>query len=77
MYEKLISNYNNKGGNMTEKELLYLEDAIEHEKSIIGICNDLSLKVSDEFKNYFSDQISLHSNIIDNLMNLAKEKANE
>ena len=27
---------------MTQKELSYLEDAVNHEKSIISICNDIS-----------------------------------
>lgn len=62
---------------MTEKELLYLEDAVEHEKSIIAICSDLEMKVSDEFKDYFNNQIESHNVLLDNLMSLIKEKANE
>lgn len=61
---------------MTEKELMYLEDACEHEKSIIGICNDFLGKVDDEYKTFFENQITNHEKIQDNLMNLLKEKAN-
>ena len=62
---------------MTKKELLYLEDAINHEKSIISICSDIVLKVGDEYKDYFNSQISSHKNLLNNLMMLLKEKANE
>ena len=63
---------------MTEKELLYVEDAIEHEKSIIGICNDLVSKVEeDNYKTFLNNQISNHQSLQDNLMNLLKENANE
>ena len=48
---------------MTEKELMYLEDACEHEKSIIGICNDFLGKVDDEYKTFFENQITNHEKI--------------
>ena len=63
---------------MTEKELLYLEDAALHEKSIINICQDMSLKLSsDNLVEFLNNQILEHQNILDNLTNLLKEKANE
>ena len=61
---------------MTQKELLYYEDAIMHESSIISIINDYKDKVSDELKDFFSKEISIHQNLKDNLINLLKEKAN-
>ena len=33
---------------MTEKELLYVEDAILHEKNIIAICNETINFLEDE-----------------------------
>lgn len=63
---------------MTEKESLYLEDACEHEKSIIKICSDISSKLSNkEFVSFINDQIIKHQNNLDNITTLIREKANE
>ena len=62
---------------MTQKELLYVEDAICHEDSIIKILNDAVNNLSDEnAKTYITNEISNHQNIKDNLIVLLKEKAN-
>lgn len=62
---------------MTEKESLYLEDAVEHEKSIIKICNDISSKLTDEeLISFINNQISEHNNNLNSLISLIKEKAN-
>ena len=63
---------------MTQKELLYLEDAINHEMSIIQIIDhSISNLSSEEFINYFNEQKNKHLNIKNNLINLLKEKTNE
>ena len=63
---------------MTEKELLYLEDAIGHEKSIIEIFNNLINNIEDSnLLNFMSLQMSNHEKIKENLISLLKEKANE
>ena len=77
MYNKIFSVNNKKGGYMTEKELLYVEDAICHEKSIISLCNDFILNVGDSYKDFFNNQITSHTEILNNLMTLLKEKTNE
>ena len=64
---------------MTQKELLYVEDAIEHEKSIIQICKNY-LKDLDENDNlvfFVNKQINEHEKIKCNLMELLKELYNE
>ena len=38
---------------MTQKELLYVEDAVEHEKSIIKLCNDFLNKLEKKLKTTF------------------------
>ena len=49
---------------MTEKELLYMEDAYEHEKSIISILNDMVEKLSDNnLVSFINEQITNHENI--------------
>ena len=62
---------------MTQKELLYVEDAIEHERSIVKICSDLLSHLSDNSLSMFiSEQITRHENMENDLMLLLKEKAN-
>ena len=62
---------------MTQKELLYVEDAIGHESSIIKICEDAIKNLdNDDFINYMQNEISNHQNIKNELMELLKEKAN-
>ena len=55
---------------MTQKELLYLEDAIGHENSIISICNDSLTNIEDEdLKEFMSEQIKEHEILLKKLMN--------
>lgn len=62
---------------MTEKELLYVEDAVEHEEAIIKICNDFLTKLNDQkLSNFISGEINSHQEMKDKLMNLLKEKVN-
>ena len=63
---------------MTQKELLYVEDAIMHEKNIIGICNLLIDSFEDEDLITFTEkECKSHSNMLVKLEKLLKEKANE
>ena len=62
---------------MTQKELSYLEDAINHEESIIKICNNMINNLEDEnLVNFINDEINIHTNLLDNLVELLEEKAN-
>ena len=62
---------------MTQKELLYVEDAIGHEKSIIKICENMEKMLSDERLSIFiSQEKEKHQDLKNNLMDLLKEKAN-
>lgn len=55
---------------MTQKELLYLEDAIGHENSIITICNDLLTDIQDDdLKVFINEQIKEHNILLKKLMN--------
>ena len=63
---------------MTEKELLYLEDAVSHESIIISICEDMEEKIEDEdLKSFITSEIEKHTSIKDELMNFMEEKVNE
>ncbi len=63
---------------MTQKELLYVEDAIGHEKNIISICENMLENLDDEsLVSFIEDQIDSHTSIKDKLMNLLEEKVNE
>ena len=47
---------------MTQKELLYIEDALGHEKQMQTLCSDLAVKLQDgELKNFVSGLACTHS----------------
>ncbi len=63
---------------MTEKELLYFEDAINHEKSIIDILNNnIASLENSNLIDFMNNQISYHQDIKEKLTILLKEKSNE
>ena len=63
---------------MTQKELLYYEDAIGHEGNIVKILKDSIERIeSEELKNFLEGEVNIHTNIKENLINLLEEKVNE
>ena len=63
---------------MTQKELSYVEDAIGHEKNIIAIGkNSIELLEDEELKTFMENELEIHNNTLDNLMNKLEAKANE
>ena len=63
---------------MTEKELLYVEDAIGHEQNIIGIINESLNNLEDEnLINFMEEEKEGHQSTLDNLINKLKEQSNE
>ncbi len=63
---------------MTQKELLYLEDAIGHEKNIIKILNDSKEKVEDSMLiTFLENEIKLHELRKENLLEKLKEESYE
>lgn len=62
---------------MTQKELLYLEDAIGHEDNIIKICREMESTLEDEnLKVFMEEKIKTHTNMYDKLLGKLEEKAN-
>ena len=62
---------------MTQKELLYVEDAVEHEKSIIKLCNDFLNKLDDDnLKDFITNQINSHEDAKSKLLSLLEEELN-
>lgn len=63
---------------MTQKELLYLEDAIGHEKNIITIIEDTISRLDDEnLVSFMQNELTNHTNMKEKLMNFLEDKANE
>ena len=63
---------------MTQKELLYVEDAIGHEKNIIAICNDIINNLSDEeLISFMKKEAKRHSLTEEKLTRCLEEKCNE
>ena len=62
---------------MTQKELLYLEDAIGHEQNIIKIIDNTIKQLSnEELITFMNNENSIHKERKQKLMNLLKEKSN-
>lgn len=63
---------------MTQKELLYLEDATGHETSIISILEEKLEYAKDEnIVSFLNEEIQKHNTIKEKLLNLLEEKSNE
>lgn len=63
---------------MTQKELLYYEDAIGHEVNIIKICEDSIKKLEDEnLINFMQGEIEMHKSLKEKLMNKLGSEINE
>lgn len=63
---------------MTQKELLYVEDAICHEDILITCINDIIKRLDDDnLIDYMKKDLKTHKKMKDNLINLLKENINE
>ncbi len=64
--------------NMTQKELLYLEDAIGHEKSIISIIEESIKNLENEdLVSFMENELNCHTEKKKHLLNMLEVKANE
>lgn len=62
---------------MTEKELLYFEDAIGHIGNISKLLNDFTGKVNNqEIKDFFNDENNNLQNLKENLINVLRGESN-
>ena len=63
---------------MTQKELLYVEDAINHEKNIIAYCKDLTESLEDEqLVTFIEKEIKKHESMEQKLTKLLEDMSNE
>ena len=63
---------------MTQKELLYYEDAIGHVKNIVTILEDCKERINDKkLEEFISNQIEIQTTMQKNLTNLLEVKVNE
>ena len=63
---------------MTQKELSYFEDAVGHEKNIIKIINESLINLQDEqLKTFMQNELNIHTQMKEELINLLEEKVNE
>ena len=63
---------------MTQKELLYVEDAIMHERIIISICDFMIESLEDDdLITFIEKENKKHNTMLEKLEYLLKEKANE
>ncbi len=63
---------------MTQKELLYLEDAIGHEQNIISIITEmLNLLEDKNLRSFMNKELKRHEGMEQKLIKLLEDKANE
>jgi len=63
---------------MTQKELLYLEDAITHEENLSKICEDYISKLEDEeLQTFLKGQMKKHENLRQKLIKVMEDAQNE
>ena len=63
---------------MTQKELLYLEDAIGHENNIIMICeNNIDIISNPEIVSFMKDEIKKHVSMKEKLLSFLEDKKDE
>lgn len=63
---------------MTEKELLYVEDAVGHETSIIKILNEsLEFLEDDKLITFIEEEVEKHNDLKQGLLNLLEDESNE
>ena len=63
---------------MTQKELLYFEDAIGHEKNIVKICDEMLKNMSDEnLISFIENQKNEHNELKNKVLQMLEEKVNE
>lgn len=63
---------------MTQKELLYVEDAIGHEKNIVSICEDMIKNLEDKtLISFIKSELKKHEKMKKRLKEMLEKKANE
>ena len=63
---------------MTQKDLLYMEDAIKHEENLASIIEEsINLLDDENLVSFMQKQMNNHKDMQKKLMMLMEEKANE
>ncbi len=63
---------------MTQKELLYIEDAYGHEKNIIAIVNDTINNLEDKkLISFLKKEVKKHEQMMKKLLKILEDKSND
>ncbi len=63
---------------MTQKELLYVEDAIGHETNMISIMQDAVSNMQDKnLVSFVNKELKKHKSMLAKLMSMLEDKSNE
>ena len=63
---------------MTQKELLYVEDAVNHEINIVNIMEEFTNSLDDnEIIDFIDKELEKHERMKEKLLNLLEELSNE
>ena len=63
---------------MTQKELLYVEDAIGHEKTLLSVISETIKKLeSEDLADFMDTELERHQKMYDKLLKLLEDEACE
>ena len=63
---------------MTQKELLYVEDAVKHEQNIINVCNEsIDMLEDEDLISFLETEVKKHTKMKEKLMKLLEGVSNE
>ena len=63
---------------MTQKELLYVEDAVGHEQSILKILDESLANLEDDtLVTFMEKEVKEHANTLKKLLKMLEDKSNE
>ena len=63
---------------MTQKELLYVEDAIGHEQTVVAACSSIVEQLEDEeLIDYMNNEINTHQEMLNDLVKALEDEKNE
>ncbi len=63
---------------MTQKDLLYMEDAIKHEENLVTICDYYAEIIEDNnLKSFIKSHSKKHAKLKQKLLNVMEDIANE
>lgn len=62
---------------MTQKELLYLDDALNHEKNTLAYLDYIYDNCNECSEEFIANEIQIHKSILNNILDEMEKRSNE